>query len=147
MISRLLLVSLLLAIIFGWIFGWKHHQSQQMKLAQGGTPPPVVISAARVERESWRPSVHAVGSLEAVAGIEVRNEVAGQVRAIHFRSGAPASQDELLIELDDSTDQAELKGLLAEQTLAQLKFERVAKLVREKSVLNGQQVNWEFQIM
>ncbi len=134
MITRLLMVSLALAIIFGGIFGWKHHQNQQMVVAQGGGPPPVVISAAEVVRENWRPSVQAVGSLAAVAGIEVRNEVAGQVRTIHFRSGAPAQQGELLLELDDSTDQAELKGLLAEQTLAQLKFERVAKLVREKSV-------------
>ena len=134
MISRLVLVTLALAITFGGIFGWKHHKGGQMAAAQAGGPPPAVIAATHVGVEEWQPYLQVVGSLAAVAGIEVSNEVEGQVKAIHFDSGASAQQGELLIELDDSTDQAELKGLLAEQTLARLKFERVAKLVKDKSV-------------
>jgi membrane fusion protein (multidrug efflux system) len=134
MISRLILVTLALGITFGGIFAWKHYKGQQMAAAQAGGPPPTVIAATHVALEDWQPYLQVVGSLAAVAGIEVRNEVGGQIKAIHFQSGTSAEQDELLLELDDSTDQAELKGLLAEQTLARLKFERVAKLVKEKSV-------------
>ena len=134
MISRLILVALVLTALFGGIFGWKHHQGQQMAAAQAGGPPPAVIAAARVEREDWQPHLQVVGSLAAVAGIEVSNEVGGQVSAIHFESGESAEQGDLLLELNDSTDQAELKGLMAELTLGQLKFDRVAKLVRDKSV-------------
>jgi membrane fusion protein (multidrug efflux system) len=134
MISRLILVAMVLAAVFGGIFGWKHHTAQQLAAAQAGGPPPAVIAAARVEREIWRPQLQVVGSLAAVAGIEVSNEVGGKISAIHFTSGESAEQGELLLELDDSTDQAELKGLLAELTLGKLKFERVAKLVKEKSV-------------
>jgi len=134
MISRIILVILVLSAVFGGIFGWKHHQAQQMAAMQGASPPPAVIAAARVERETWRPKLQVVGSLAAVAGIEVSNEVGGKVSAIHFQSGASAEQGELLLELDDSTDQAELKGLLAELTLGKLKFQRVAKLVKDKSV-------------
>jgi membrane fusion protein (multidrug efflux system) len=75
-----------------------------------------------------------VGSLVAIAGIEVTSEVGGQVKAIHFQSGESVKQGELLLELDSPTDQARLKGLIAERTLARLKFERVAKLVKDKSV-------------
>jgi len=134
MISRLILVILVLTAAFGGIFGWKHHQAQQTGAAQSVAPPPAVIAAARVERETWRPRLQVVGSLAAVAGIEVSNEVGGQVSAIHFASGESAQQGELLLELEDSTDQAELKGLVAELTLGKLKFERVAKLVKDKSV-------------
>ncbi len=134
MISRLILVSLALAVVFGGIFSWKQHKSQQMAASQAGGPPPAVIAADRVRRENWRPYLQVVGSLSAVAGIEVSSEVGGQVSAIHFKSGGTAEQGDLLLEIDNRTDQAELKGLVAEQTLGRLKFERVAKLVKDKSV-------------
>jgi len=134
MVARLILVALVLSAVFGGIFGWKQHTAQLAATAQAGGPPPAVIAAASVERENWRPHLQVVGSLAAVAGIEVSNEVSGKVSAIHFQSGESAKQGDLLLELDDSTDKAELQGLLAEQTLGRLKFERVAKLVKDKSV-------------
>ena len=134
MAIRIILVLLVLAAVFGGIFGWKQHQATQMAAAQGGGPPPAVIAAATVEHETWQPYLQVVGSLSAVAGIEVTAEVGGIIRAIHFQSGEAVSTGDLLLELDDETDQAALKGLLAERSLAELKFNRLARLVREKSV-------------
>jgi len=134
MVTRVILVALFLTLLFGGIFGWKQHTAQQMTAAQAGGPPPAVIAAASVKLESWQPYIQVVGSLEAVAGIEVTNEVGGQVSAINFNSGEWVKRGDLLLELDSQTDQAQLKGLLAERTLGQLNFERVAKLVKEKSV-------------
>ena len=133
MLTRLILVALILAGVFGGIFGWKHYAALQTA-AQAGGPPPPVIAAARAEREVWQPYLQVVGSLAAVAGIEVTSEVGGQIRTIHFNSGEGVKQGNLLLELDDRTDQAQLQGLLAERTLARLKFERTAKLIKDKSV-------------
>ena len=133
MLTRIILVALLLAAVFGGIFGWKHFAAQQAAAKAGGPPPPV-IAAARAEHEVWQPYLQVVGSLSAVAGIEVTSEVAGQIRMIHFNSGEGVKQGDLLLELDDRTDQAQLQGLLAERTLARLKFERTAKLIKDKSV-------------
>ena len=134
MVMRLILVALVLAGIFGGIFGWKQHTSQQMAAAQAAGLPPPVIAAASVQHETWQPFIQVVGSLVAVAGIEVTSEVSGQVSAIHVSSGEPVKQGDLLVELDDRTDQAQLKGLLAERALARLKYERLATLVKDKSV-------------
>lgn len=134
MVVRTLLVVLVLAAIFGGIFGWKHFSAQQTAAGQAGGPPPATIAATRVREESWRPYLQVVGSLSAVAGIEVTSEVGGQVSAILFTSGEPVRRGDLLLQLDDQTDQARLQGLEAERSLAQLKFNRLAKLVREKSV-------------
>jgi membrane fusion protein (multidrug efflux system) len=41
---------------------------------------------------------------------------------------------EVLLRLDDSVDEAELRGLLAERDLAAIKYRRLAKLVKERSV-------------
>jgi len=134
MYIRIILVVLLLAGVFGGIFGWKQHTARQMAAAQAGGPPPAVIAAAPAEFETWQPYLQVVGSLTAVAGIEVTSEVGGQISAIQFVSGQQVQEGELLLELDNETDQAALRGLLAERTLARLKFERVAKLVKDKSV-------------
>ncbi len=134
MVTRLILVALVLAAVFGGIFSWKQHTAEQMAAAQAGGPPPTVIAATTVVLENWQPYLQVVGSLEAIAGIEVTSEVGGQVSAIHFNSGEWIKQGELLLELDSQTDQAQLEGLVAERTLGRLKFERVAKLVKDKSV-------------
>lgn len=134
MLTRLVLVVLVLAVTFGGIFGWKQQQADQMAAAQAGGPPPAVVAAASARQAQWRVHLQAVGSLTAVAGIEVTSEVGGKVGRILFESGQRVEEGDLLLELDDQTDQAELKGLLAERTLARLRFDRVAKLVREKSI-------------
>ncbi len=134
MVTRVILVALFLAAVLGGIFSWKQHAAEQMAAAQAGGPPPAVIAAASVQLESWQPYIHVVGSLEAVAGIEVTSEVGGQVSAINFNSGEWVKRGDLLLKLESQTDQAQLKGLVAERTLARLNFERVAKLVNERSV-------------
>jgi membrane fusion protein (multidrug efflux system) len=134
MLLRLFLVVVLLSAVFGGIFAWKEQQARQAAAAQAGGPPPAVIAASRAARESWSTELQVVGSLTAVAGIEVSSEVGGLVSAIHFESGAEVAQGDRLLSLDDSTDQAELQGLVAERTLARLRFERVARLIADKSV-------------
>ena len=134
MFIRIVLVILLLAAIFGGIFGWKQHTAAQMAQMQAGGPPPAVIAAAEARVEQWQAQIQVVGSLTAAAGIEVTSEVGGQIASIQFQSGQTVAQGDLLLALDDDTDQAQLKGLLAERSLAQLKFDRAAKLVRDKSV-------------
>ena len=134
MLLRLFLVVVLLTAVFGGIFAWKDHQARLAASAQAGGPPPAVIAASNARQETWQQQLQVVGSLAAVAGIEVTSEVAGQVRSLHFESGGEAEQGALLLELDDSTDQARLQGLVAERTLARLRFERVARLIEDKSV-------------
>lgn len=134
MFTRLILVSLVLVAVFGGIFGWKSYSARQVSAAQAGGPPPAVIAAAEVRRQEWPNTLQVVGSLSAVAGIEVTSEVGGQIREIHFESGQQVEQGALLLELDDQTDRAQLEGLLAERTLARLRFERLAKLLRDKSI-------------
>jgi len=132
MIKRLLLVLLFLGAVLAGIFGWKFHQMQQ-QMAMGGPPPPPVVAAAEVQSESWQPRLAAAGSLVATQGVFVTNEIAGQVREIHFESGQTVQKGELLIQLDDSVDQADLVGLVAQRTLAQVKLGRFATLVRDRS--------------
>lgn len=132
MLLRLFLILLFLGSILGGIFGWKQHQMQQ-QAAMGGPPPPPVVAAAEVRQEDWQPRLTAVGSLVAAQGIFVTNEVAGQVRAIHFESGQSVDKGDLLVQLDDSVDQADLRGLIAQRDLAKIKVNRFSKLLKDRS--------------
>lgn len=134
MTKRLILVVLLLIIIFGGIFGWKYYSGEKMAATMSRPPPPAVIASADVKVESWQPYLHAVGSVTATQGIFVTTEVAGQVQEILAESGQMVKAGDVLLRLDDSVDEADLEGLIAQRTLAKLQFERASKLVKEKSV-------------
>jgi membrane fusion protein (multidrug efflux system) len=128
MIKRFFLIFIVSILIFGGLFGWKFYQiGEAMKNIP--LPPPAVVAATEVKVESWQPYLTAVGSLVAVAGIDVSNEIAGKVKTIHFESGQSVQQGQLLIEMDASTDRAELKALMAEEELAKVRFARGEKLI------------------
>jgi membrane fusion protein (multidrug efflux system) len=130
MATRLLVVIVILGLLFGGLFGLKYYQSQGM--AMHGGMLPVTVAVAEVELASWQPYLEAVGTLVATQGVFVSTEIAGQVREILFESGAEVAAGDLLLQLDDSVDQAELKGLQAARRLAQLEFTRADKLITDK---------------
>lgn len=134
MIKRLILVLLLLTAMFGGIFGWKYFSGQKMAAMMAKPPPPATIASAEVELETWQPYLYAVGSVEATQGVSVTTEVPGQVRKILAESGQHVEVGDVILQLDDSVDQAELDGLIAQHTLGKLQFERARKLLKDRSV-------------
>ena len=134
MIKRLILVLLLLTAMFGGIFGWKHFNGQKMAAMMAQPPPPATIASAEVKLETWQPYLHAVGSVEAIQGVSVTTEVPGQVRKILAESGQHVEAGDVILQLDDSVDKAELEGLIAQHTLGKLQFERARKLLKDRSV-------------
>jgi membrane fusion protein (multidrug efflux system) len=132
MLKRLLFVLVLLAVTVGGVFGWKYLQMQQAAAARKPPPPPVV-AVTEARQEDWRPFLRTVGTVVAIAGIDVTNEVPGKVRRIHFESGDAVTEGQPLLQLDDAADRAELEGLVAAQRLAQLKYDRLAQLLPNKS--------------
>jgi membrane fusion protein (multidrug efflux system) len=128
MIKRYAVVIFLSLLLFGGLFGWKFLQMGEAT-KNVHTPPPPVVAASSVQRSEWQSTLSAVGSLVAVAGIDVNSEVAGKVKAIHFESGQSVQAGSLLAELDSSTDEAELKGLEAAYQLERVKFARSQQLI------------------
>ncbi len=133
MIRRFISVVLLLVAMFGAIFGWKYYSGQQMMAKMSAPRPPAVIAAAEVEVARWQPYLNAVGSITATQGVSVTTEIAGKVAEIFAESGQSVEAGEVLLKLDDSVDQADLKGLESQRTLARLQLERVKKLLKTKS--------------
>ena len=100
-------------------------------LIQAGASAPVpseTISATEVKEETWEALLPAIGSVTAVQGVELRAELAGTVREIAFTSGGTASKGQVLLRLDTSTEEAQLRAAKAQAELARLNLARARDL-------------------
>ncbi|MBS8240321.1 efflux RND transporter periplasmic adaptor subunit [Marinobacter lipolyticus] len=136
--SRFLIVILFLGVVLGGIFGYKFYQFGQMKEQLSQPQPPAQISSTRARAEQWTPAIKAVGSVEAVNGIEIANEVPGVVETIGFESGDIVKAGDVLLRLDAGIDEAALRTRRAEAQLAEQEFKRVSDLLPKRAVSQSQ---------
>jgi len=137
MILRSLLVLLFLALLAGGLAFLKYQQIQEGMAMFSQPQPPASVSAVKVQVSSWQPRLEAVGNVQAVQGVMVNNEVAGQIKEILFESGDQVSAGQDLVKLDTEVDEADLNGLRAGLNLAQLQLDRNQKLLRDRAVSQG----------
>lgn len=90
--------------------------------------PPTTVTAAPAKADTWGDSLTSPGSLEAVQGVTVAAEVPGKVVKIAFEPGSVAQAGDLLIQLDTSTEEAQLHAAEATAALAKLNLERAREL-------------------
>lgn len=105
-----------------------------VKAAASMKPPPETVSSAVARLEKWPVTVSAVGTVTAAQGVNVIAEIPGTVKEIAFESGALVNKGDLLIKLDTSSEEAELRSLDAQTDLARLNAERARKLRAENAV-------------
>ncbi|HTB84954.1 MAG TPA: efflux RND transporter periplasmic adaptor subunit [Candidatus Sulfotelmatobacter sp.] len=121
-------IVLVLAIA-GVLAGIKIWQVKSMIAFYKGFPPPsATISTALVQEEQWHDSLSAVGSINAEQGVIVAPEIAGMVTEIDFESGANVNKGDLLVKLDTSSEDAQLRAAQAQTDLARVSAERTRKL-------------------
>ncbi len=124
-------LGMLVAIIvlLGAIAGFKVYSVQRIARARAAArPPPATVAATKAVETVWQRQFHAVGTLDAVQGVTLANELAGTVTRIAFTSGQHVKQGDLLVQLDVSTDEAQLRGLVAQATLARITLECAREL-------------------
>jgi membrane fusion protein (multidrug efflux system) len=97
-------------------------------------PPPETVASAVAHEEKWQDTLTAVGSVNASQGVMVAPEIAGSVSEIAFESGATVNQGDLLLKLDTSSEDAQLRAAQAQVELAQVNAERTKKLHADNTV-------------
>jgi membrane fusion protein (multidrug efflux system) len=90
--------------------------------------PPQTISAAKVEAKTWTPSISAIGTAKAANGVELAFETAGIVSEIKFKANQNVRQGEVLVQLDDSVERADIQDVQANVKTAESSFERAKTL-------------------
>ncbi len=125
-------IGLLVAILV-FAFGIKALQIRKM-MSTPMVMPPTTVSSATVKEEDWAPTLSAVGSISAVQGAVVSSELSGVVSQIAFENGGTAKKGDLLVQLDASAEEAQLKSAEADLELARADLDRSRELVGRKVI-------------
>lgn len=127
------------AVVFGGIFGWKAFVAYKTDEYIKNMPVrTVTVASTTVETQMWHHRIEAVGSLSAFQGVGVSAKVSGQVESINFDSGTHVEEGTLLLQLDDTAEQAQLHAFRAELVGAKLDYDRARGLLRTSAVSRAQ---------
>ena len=128
-------ILLLIVGIFLVIAAIKFFQIRGMMKAGGSMRPPAsTVTSATVTKGEWAPMLSAVGTINPVQGATISAELPGIVSEIGFESGTPVEKGQLLVKLDASAEQAQLRSAQADAELAKADFERARDLAQRKVI-------------
>ncbi|SCY56156.1 efflux RND transporter periplasmic adaptor subunit [Microvirga guangxiensis] len=91
-------------------------------------PPPQAISAAKVEAKTWTPSISAIGTAKAANGVELAFETPGIVKEIKFKANQSIRAGDILVQLDDTVERADIQDVQANVKTAESSYERARTL-------------------
>lgn len=97
-------------------------------------PGPVTVSTAKAVEQEWQPALDAVGSLRAAKGADLATEVAGLVTQVNLKSGQDVKQGQVLVQLRDGDETAQLQQLEANAELAKITLDRARKQVAAQAI-------------
>ena len=105
--------------------------AQIMKMISTGksyVAPPDAVSAVIAHEEKWPDMLNAVGSVDPQNGVTLASEVAGTVAEIAVADGSVVAKGDLLLRLDTSSEEAQLRSAEAQTELSKLNAERTRSL-------------------
>ena len=131
-VAGLVAIFLLIAGIKVW---------QIMTLVSAGKKmvmPPTTVTSSPVQKGDWQPTLTAVGSINPVQGAMISAELPGTVSEINFQSGTLVKKGDILLKLDASAEQAQLRAAEAEAELAKTDLERARDLAARKVISSAE---------
>jgi len=126
-IAALSLVGLLVFIKLGQ-FGAMGEAAANMQF------PPVTVTAATVEATEWEQYIPATASVTAVEGVVVSAEAGGRVTSIRFDSDQSVNKGDILVQLDTSSERAQLASSRASAEQARADLKRLTSLSKKSAV-------------
>jgi membrane fusion protein (multidrug efflux system) len=95
---------------------------------------PVAVEIARAEARDLQDDAGAVGSLRSKQGVTLRPEVAGRIVHLGFVDGQAVRRGQLLVQLDDQLQVAELRQAEAQVGIARSNHQRNQDLVAQSFI-------------
>ncbi len=117
---------------------WYQHKAKGAEpapaAAPAGPPRAPAVEVAKVATMTLVDQAQSVGSLRSRQGVVLRPEVAGRVKAILFVDGQRVGKGQLLVQLDDQLQSAQLAQARAEMAIAQANHKRNQELVAQNFI-------------
>lgn len=132
MILRFVIAFVLVALVCGGIVGFNMFRDQAIQeYFANMKPPAATVSTVVVKPVSWTPGVEAIGTVSAVRGVDLTVETAGMVKDILFDANRRVQAGEVLVQLDDAVERADLEAQKAQTALTQLALKRAQELQKK----------------
>jgi len=96
--------------------------------------PATTVTSTPVKEEDWAPRLSAVGAVSAVQGAMLSTDLAGTVAEVKFENGAVAKKGDVLVKLDASSEEGQLRTAAADLELARSDLERTRGLAARKVI-------------
>ena len=87
------------------------------------------MEVGKAEAVTLTDDIQAVGSLKSDRGVMLRPEVSGRIARLGFADGARVQKGQLLVQLDDTLQQAQLKQADAQASIARSRLQRNRELL------------------
>jgi membrane fusion protein (multidrug efflux system) len=124
----------LLGVVLGsgvLLAAWKQDANREAAAAASNQPEAVeYVTLAAAEAQEHHATTTAIGTVLALRSITLKNEVAGTVVRAALKSGQVVEAGTVLVELDTSVEQAELRALQAQAKLSETMLERQERLLK-----------------
>ena len=134
MMKRLVIAIVLLGAISGGLVGFNLFRQQAIEeFFATMQPPAVTVSASKVDVVTWKPTIEAFGTVGAAQGVDVAAQTAGVVQDILFAANDRVEEGQLLVQIEDAVEQADLIAARAAVERDRQALERV-KTLSERGV-------------
>ncbi|WP_342641177.1 efflux RND transporter periplasmic adaptor subunit [Rhodoligotrophos ferricapiens] len=129
MIKRFLIAGLLVVLVCGGLVGFNLFRDKKIAEFFANMPvKTVTVSATTVAPRDWHPTIDAIGSAKAAQGVDLAFETTGVVEAIKFKSNDRVKAGQVLVQLDDNVEQAQIPGAQSAVETAEAQFKRLSAL-------------------
>jgi membrane fusion protein, multidrug efflux system len=129
MYSVVAVVGIVGASTLAW---WLQAPKSDVGAATGARPSGVEI--AQVKKQTLRDDAEAVGTLRSSQNVMLRPEIAGRVLSLGFADGARVRAGQVLVQMDDTLQRAEVQQSLAQMSIAKANHKRNQELVAQNFI-------------
>ena len=140
---------LVLIVVLGAFYAYSAFRSNaQQAMLAANRRPATEVSAELVTPASMAPIIDSVGSLTADQQVTVSSEIAGQITSMNFRGGENVKKGDLLVQMNDASERADLVSYQAQQRLTELALKRGSELQKRGNLAVAQldQLTAQFDI-
>ena len=128
MYSVVAVVGIVGASTLAW---WLQNPKVEVSASAASGVRPTGVELGQVKKMTLRDDTEAVGTLRSSQNVMLRPEVAGRVLSLGFADGARVRAGQVLVQMDDTLQRAEVQQSLAQLSVAKANHKRNQELVAQ----------------
>lgn len=129
MIKRFIIAIVFVAVVAGGIVGFNLFRDRMIADFFANMPATAYpVSTVTAESGEWQPGIEAIGTVYASRGIDLAVEAGGVVRSVEFRANDEVEEGQLLVQIDDAIEQADLVAARSQVQVSNASLERARTL-------------------